>query len=85
MLDDKFHLNENTHFIEELEELDSNLSFTCVFLDLICEVLAGIGSTNALQQEVVIKWTKLFFGDVTEPIIRVSVDFLNSDVSFTYL
>lgn len=55
---------------EEIEELDSDLALTCAAIDLICELLAGIGSTNTFQQEAVVRWTKLLLGSVTEPIIR---------------
>lgn len=46
---------------------------TCVTIDLICELLAGVGSNNTLQQEAVVRWTKLLFGSVTEPILQVMI------------
>ncbi|XP_071856283.1 uncharacterized protein [Bombus fervidus] len=55
---------------EDLDDLDSHLILTCVAVDLICELLAGIGSNNALQQEAVVRWAKLLFGNVTEPILQ---------------
>ncbi|XP_015606328.1 uncharacterized protein LOC107273044 [Cephus cinctus] len=60
----------NTPYDEELEELDCNLTLTRVSIDLICEVLAGIGSNNTLQQEAVVRWTKLLFGNVIEPVLQ---------------
>ncbi|KAK0084158.1 hypothetical protein PV325_007497 [Microctonus aethiopoides] len=60
----------NAPYDEELEELDGKLTMTCAGLDLICEILAGIKSNNTLRQEAVIRWTKLFFGNVTEPLIH---------------
>ncbi|XP_050472706.1 uncharacterized protein LOC126864891 [Bombus huntii] len=55
---------------EDLDDLDSHLILTCVAVDLICELLAGVGSNNALQQEAVVRWAKLLFGNVTEPILQ---------------
>ncbi|XP_012176435.2 uncharacterized protein LOC100649204 [Bombus terrestris] len=55
---------------EDLDDLDSHLILTCVAVDLICELLAGVGSNNALQQEAVVRWTKLLFGNVTESILQ---------------
>ncbi|XP_060812511.1 uncharacterized protein LOC132905338 [Bombus pascuorum] len=55
---------------EDLDDLDSHLILTCAAVDLICELLAGIGSNNALQQEAVVRWAKLLFGNVTEPILQ---------------
>nr|XP_033184107.1 uncharacterized protein LOC117153820 [Bombus vancouverensis nearcticus] len=55
---------------EDLDDLDSHLILTCVTVDLICELLAGVGSNNALQQEAVVRWAKLLFGNVTEPILQ---------------
>jgi len=40
-------------------------------IDLICELLAGIASNNTLQQEAVVRWTKLLFGNISEPILQV--------------
>lgn len=54
-----------------MDELDSHLMLTCIAVDLICELLTGVGSTNTLQQEAVVRWTKLLFGNVTEPILQV--------------
>ncbi|XP_012276298.1 uncharacterized protein LOC105697514 isoform X2 [Orussus abietinus] len=71
---------------EELEELDCNLTLTRVSLDLLCEILAGIGSNNTLQQEAVIRWTKLLFGNVAEPLIQNIILWISdrlSDVSFS--
>ncbi|XP_043579098.1 uncharacterized protein LOC122566214 [Bombus pyrosoma] len=55
---------------EDLDDLDSHLILTCVAVDLICELLAGVGSNNTLQQEAVVRWVKLLFGNVTEPILQ---------------
>ncbi|XP_050577995.1 uncharacterized protein LOC126916337 [Bombus affinis] len=55
---------------EDLDDLDSHLILTCVAVDLICELLAGVGSNNALQQEAVVRWAKLLFGNVTESILQ---------------
>ncbi|XP_046828613.1 uncharacterized protein LOC124428518 [Vespa crabro] len=77
----------NTPYDEEMEELDSKLSLTCVVIDLICEVLTGIGSNNVLQQEAVVRWAKLLFGNVTEPLIEKIISKLSdnlSNMSFTY-
>ncbi|XP_014603463.1 PREDICTED: uncharacterized protein LOC106786510 [Polistes canadensis] len=77
----------NTSYDEETEELDSKLSLTCVVIDLICEVLTGIGSNNVLQQEAVVRWAKLLFGNITEPLIEKMIMRLSdslSDMSFTY-
>jgi len=40
-------------------------------IDLICELLAGIVSNNTLQQEAVVRWTKLLFGNISESILQV--------------
>lgn len=58
---------------EEVDELDSHLMLTCAAIDLICELLAGIGSNNTLQQESVVRWTKLLFGNVTEPLLQTAI------------
>ena len=58
---------------EDVDELDSHLMLTCVATDLICELLSGIGSNNTLQQEAVVRWTKLLFGNVTEPVLQAAV------------
>ncbi|KOX71962.1 hypothetical protein WN51_03239 [Melipona quadrifasciata] len=55
---------------EDVDELDSHLILTCVAVDLICELLTGIGSNNALQQEAVVRWAKLLIGNVTEPVLQ---------------
>lgn len=47
------------------------MSMTSASIDLLCEILAGIGSNNAMQQEAVVRWSKLFFGNITEPLIQV--------------
>lgn len=62
-------------FPDEMDELDSNLTLTCTTIDLICELLTGIASNNTLQQEAVVRWTKLLFGNVSEPILQVGVMF----------
>lgn len=54
-----------------MDELDSNLTLTCTMIDLICELLSGITSNNTLQQEAVVRWTKLLFGNISEPILQV--------------
>lgn len=56
---------------DEGDELDSNLTLTCTMIDLICELLAGIESNNTLQQEAVVRWTKLLFGNISEPVLQV--------------
>lgn len=53
--------------------MDSHLILTSVAVDLICELLAGIGSNNALQQQTVVRWIKLLFGSVTESILQVII------------
>lgn len=53
--------------------MDSHLILTSVAVDLICELLAGIGSNNALQQQTVVRWIKLLFGSVTESILQVMI------------
>ncbi|XP_012147269.1 uncharacterized protein LOC100876919 isoform X2 [Megachile rotundata] len=58
---------------EEMDELDSHLMLTCIAIDLICELLSGIGSTNTLQQEAVVRWTKLLIGNVSEPILQTAI------------
>lgn len=58
-----------------MDELDSNLTLTCTMIDLICELLAGIASNNTLQQEAVVRWAKLLFGNVSEPILQVRIMF----------
>ncbi|XP_006569963.1 uncharacterized protein LOC100578893 isoform X2 [Apis mellifera] len=55
---------------EDIDELDSHLILTSVAVDLICELLTGIGSNNALQQQTVVRWIKLLFGSVTESILQ---------------
>lgn len=60
---------------DEVDELDANLTLTCTMIDLICELLAGIASNNTLQQEAVVRWTKLLFGNVSEPILQVRFTF----------
>ncbi|XP_076762870.1 uncharacterized protein LOC143430450 [Xylocopa sonorina] len=57
---------------EDVDELDSHLMLTSVAVDLICELLTGIGSSNTFQQEAVVRWTKLLFGNVTEPILQIA-------------
>lgn len=59
------------HFPDEIDELDSNLTLTCTTIDLICELLTGIASNNTLQQEAVVRWTKLLLGNISEPILQV--------------
>ncbi|XP_036147499.1 uncharacterized protein LOC105834089 [Monomorium pharaonis] len=60
----------NTSYDDEIDELDSNLTLTCTTVDLICELLAGIASNNTLQQEAVVRWTKLLLGNISEPILQ---------------
>ena len=62
-------------FSEDVDELDSHLILTCVAVDLICELLTGIRSNNALQQEAVTRWAKLLIGNVTEPVLQVIISF----------
>ncbi|KAK9293944.1 hypothetical protein QLX08_011280 [Tetragonisca angustula] len=57
---------------EDVDELDSHLILTCVAVDLICELLTGIRSNNALQQEAVTRWAKLLIGNVTEPVLQTA-------------
>lgn len=59
------------HISDEIDELDSNLTLTCTTIDLICEFLTGIASNNTLQQEAVVRWTKLLLGNISEPILQV--------------
>ncbi|XP_033322524.2 uncharacterized protein LOC117218336 [Megalopta genalis] len=72
----------NDSYEEEADELDSHLTLTCAAVDLICELLAGIGSNNTLQQEAVVRWTKLLFGNVTESVLQTIIlkifDFLSN-------
>ncbi|XP_076646057.1 uncharacterized protein LOC143355253 [Halictus rubicundus] len=63
----------NDSYEEEADELDSHLTLTCAAVDIICELLAGVGSNNALQQEAVVRWTKLLFGNVTESVLQTTV------------
>ncbi|XP_031827986.2 uncharacterized protein LOC116424990 [Nomia melanderi] len=58
---------------EESDELDSHLRLTCIAVDIICELLSGIGSNNTLQQESVVRWMKLLFGNVTESVLQTTV------------
>ncbi|XP_011631854.1 uncharacterized protein LOC105423696 isoform X1 [Pogonomyrmex barbatus] len=60
----------NISYDDEIDELDSNLTLTCTMIDFICELLAGISSNNTLQQEAVVRWTKLLFGNISEPILQ---------------
>lgn len=53
--------------------MDSHLILTSIAVDLICELLTGIGSNNALQQQTVVRWIKLLFGSVTESILQVII------------
>lgn len=64
-------MTKDKYFLDEVDELDSNLTLTCTMIDLICELLAGIASNNTLQQEAVVRWTKLLFGNISEPILQV--------------
>ncbi|XP_076289849.1 uncharacterized protein LOC143213679 [Lasioglossum baleicum] len=72
----------NDSYEEEADELDSHLTLTCAAVDIVCELLAGVGSNNALQQEAVVRWTKLLFGNVTESVLQITVlqafDYLSS-------
>ncbi|XP_043260518.1 uncharacterized protein LOC122402068 [Colletes gigas] len=58
---------------EEIDELDSHVTLTCAAIDIICELLAGIESNNTLQQEAVVRWIKLLFGNITEPLLQTAV------------
>ncbi|EFN60575.1 hypothetical protein EAG_03746 [Camponotus floridanus] len=60
----------NASYDDEIDELDSNLTLTCTTIDLICELLTGIASNNTLQQEAVVRWTKLLLGNISEPILQ---------------
>ncbi|XP_011865105.1 PREDICTED: uncharacterized protein LOC105560531 isoform X2 [Vollenhovia emeryi] len=71
----------NTSYDDELDELDSNLTLTCTTIDLICELLAGIASNNTLQQEAVVRWTKLLLGNVSEPILQKIIIWLFDSLS----
>ncbi|XP_020285125.1 uncharacterized protein LOC109855357 [Pseudomyrmex gracilis] len=66
----------NTSYDDEGDELDSNLTLTCTMIDLICELLAGIESNNTLQQEAVVRWTKLLFGNISEPVLQKTIFWL---------
>jgi len=69
------------YFLDEVDELDSNLTLTCTMIDLICELLAGIASNNTLQQEAVVRWTKLLFGNISEPILQKIILWLFDSLS----
>ncbi|KAL6441714.1 hypothetical protein ACFW04_003661 [Cataglyphis niger] len=71
----------NTSYDDEVDELDSNLSLTCTTIDLICELLTGIASNNALQQEAVVRWTKLLLGNISEPILQKMILWLFDSLS----
>ncbi|XP_050445483.1 uncharacterized protein LOC126848556 [Cataglyphis hispanica] len=71
----------NTSYDDEVDELDSNLSLTCTTIDLICELLIGIASNNALQQEAVVRWTKLLLGNISEPILQKMILWLFDSLS----
>ncbi|XP_018403683.1 PREDICTED: uncharacterized protein LOC108780463 [Cyphomyrmex costatus] len=71
----------NTSYDDEVDELDSNLTLTCTMIDLICELLAGIASNNTLQQEVVVRWTKLLFGNISEPLLQKIILWLFDSLS----
>ncbi|KAL0108912.1 hypothetical protein PUN28_014193 [Cardiocondyla obscurior] len=71
----------NTSYDDEVDELDSNLTLTCTMIDVICEVLAGISSNNTLQQEAVVRWTKLLFGNVSEPILQKIIIWLSESLN----
>ncbi|XP_018341852.1 PREDICTED: uncharacterized protein LOC108748296 [Trachymyrmex septentrionalis] len=71
----------NTSYDDEVDELDSNLTLTCTMIDLICELLAGIASNNTLQQEAVVRWTKLLFGNISEPILQKIIPWLFDSLS----
>ncbi|XP_066583716.1 uncharacterized protein [Prorops nasuta] len=77
-----------TPYDEELDELDSNLPLTCVIIDLMCEILTGIGSNSNFQQESVVRWIKLLFGGVSEPVIKRTIlwlcNYINN-ISFSTL
>lgn len=68
-------------FLDEVDELDSNLTLTCTVIDLVCELLAGIASNNTLQQEAVVRWTKLLFGNISEPILQVRF-YIQKNITF---
>ncbi|EFN78403.1 uncharacterized protein LOC105188750 [Harpegnathos saltator] len=71
----------NTSYDDEVDELDSNLTLTCTTIDLICELLAGIASNNTLQQEAVVRWAKLLFGNMSEPILQTTILWLFDSLS----
>ncbi|XP_011173360.1 uncharacterized protein LOC105205638 [Solenopsis invicta] len=71
----------NSSYDDEVDELDSNLTLTCTTIDLICELLAGIASNNTLQQEAVVRWTKLLFGNISEPILQKIILWLFDSLS----
>ncbi|XP_018315690.1 uncharacterized protein [Mycetomoellerius zeteki] len=71
----------NTSYDDEVDELDSNLTLTCTVIDLVCELLAGIASNNTLQQEAVVRWTKLLFGNISEPILQKIILWLFDSLS----
>ncbi|XP_067209785.1 uncharacterized protein [Linepithema humile] len=73
--------NINTSYDDEVDELDSNLTLTCTMIDLICELLAGVTSNNTLQQEAVVRWTKLLFGNISEPILQKTILWLFDSLS----
>ncbi|XP_018046343.1 PREDICTED: uncharacterized protein LOC108685856 isoform X1 [Atta colombica] len=71
----------NTSYDDEVDELDSNLTLTCTMIDLVCELLAGIASNNTLQQEAIVRWTKLLFGNISEPILQKIILWLFDSLS----
>ncbi|CAL1677707.1 unnamed protein product [Lasius platythorax] len=71
----------NTSYDDEIDELDSNLALTCTTIDLICELLTGIASNNTLQQEAVVRWTKLLLGNISEPILQKMILWLFDSLS----
>ncbi|XP_029673239.1 uncharacterized protein LOC115241575 [Formica exsecta] len=71
----------NTSYDDEVDELDSNISLTCTTIDLICELLTGIASNNTLQQEAVVRWTKLLLGNISEPILQKMILWLFDSLS----
>lgn len=71
----------NTSYDDEVDELDSNLTLTCTTIDLICELLTGIASNNTLQQEAVVRWTKLLLGNISEPILQKIILWLFDSLS----
>ncbi|XP_044009576.1 uncharacterized protein LOC122853279 [Aphidius gifuensis] len=64
----------NDHqYDDEVDEINENLMMTCIAIDIICEILAGSGSTSTFRQEAVVRWFKLLFGNYCEKNINLKI------------